>query len=70
MKAMNYMKPYRLLVFIVFVFTVGCSTIKPTPEAEAVRDERPWGAGHPPATPEEQYPEAWSIAGSLRGIAK
>jgi len=69
MKAMNDKKPYMLSVIIVFVFTVGCSTIKPTPEAAAIIDERPWGAG-PAASPEEQYPDAWSLAGSLRGITR
>jgi hypothetical protein len=69
MRAMKYKKLYRLSAVIVFVLTVGCSTIKPTPEAAALDDARPWGAG-PAPTAEEQYPSAASIAGLLRGVTR
>ena len=64
---MNYKNRYRLSVVIVFVFTVGCSVIKPTPEAEAINDTRAWGAGAA-GPPQEQYPDANSIASSLRAV--
>jgi hypothetical protein len=66
---MNYKKLYKLSAVIVLFLTVGCSTIKPTPEATAIHDAYPWGAG-PGPTAEEQYPSAASIAGSLRSLTR
>jgi len=69
MRAMNYKRLYSLSAVVVFVLSVGCSAIKPTPEAAALDEARPWGAGSAP-TPEEQYPCAASIASLLRGVTR
>jgi hypothetical protein len=69
MSTINHKNAYRLSAVVVSVVTVGCSVIKPTPEAEALNDTRAWGAGSAPP-PEEQYPDANSIASSLRGFTR
>jgi len=68
-KRIHHRTILSLLTMATFISAVGCSTVKPTPEASAAAQARPWG-GSPPPTPEEQYPWGSLIINVLQGVTR
>ena len=58
-----------LLTMAAILVAVGCSTVKPTPEARAAAEARPWAAPLSQA-PNDQYPSASLVANLLEAILK
>jgi hypothetical protein len=61
---MNHTKLHWLAAMVVMIFTIGCSTIEPTPEAEAKANTTAWGA--PPPAPADEF-EGASLLVNLLG---
>jgi hypothetical protein len=67
MKQMQH--SFSLVMVATIISATGCSTVRPTPDASAAAEARPWAAPTP-QTPDEQYPWASFIADLLGWAVK